>query len=297
VKGALTINTSLKNKKTMKRSINVPFIAKLITAILLLSASFTSCKKSIAEEEEINQKDVRIVAKETPGKYDKAIHVAATDAEAAFAGAVAGSIWGPWGSAIGAVVCGAAESLKEAYKSTNGISIPPLPVNQEWTNNNNPYDYMGQRHYLLMNEAFDNQAILIDPATLSLQAENYYAFATNFTVQSGWATAAEVNQSLPWGTFNAVMEDFNTHPNESFSDYLKRLFEQGTISYAVYNVLAPYVQTLESTTDMRLFQEYSRVQENMVLESDMSSQDKLNILGTMSTARIGIGYYWRAPFL
>jgi hypothetical protein len=106
-----------------------------------------------------------------PGNFAIWWKVAAADAGGAFVGACEGSVFGPWGTAAGAVICGGAASIGASRVAPGAGGCTPI---FPWPSKSaNEMDYVGRMHneivcnYFSSNRTSDNFEAVVSIAKVS----------------------------------------------------------------------------------------------------------------------------------
>ncbi|MDR0605018.1 MAG: hypothetical protein LBG80_12010 [Bacteroidales bacterium] len=217
--------------------------------------------------------------------------IALADAVGAAVGAV-GFVAGPVAGAISTVVCGVSASLatRKAIKLqkqeviSERIPSADLPDidNSSAKNDNNPYDYIGRTHYLLMND------FLADPTLC-------YGMDGEFSTSIYYKNVTEMlpNYISDIHTITFSIDDLEICLNQRNNPMQQVLQEiEITINPQLKSILIDYENYTKRCTDFESLYGYSILKEQEALNSIVFTDvEKQIALSYMSTLRWGY-WYW-----
>ena len=208
------------------------------------------------------------------------------DLTGALGGAAIGSAIPGFGTTAGAILGGAGASCTAAGSTCMGP--PPTGGNTSTENSFNPFDIVGEQHYIVLNQAYLNgnpyfTDDVFETDMFYNDGKNY--MITNLSYSDDDFNAYTVTQN------NSVIEHRMSNGDLNTVDYLQLLYRENMISRSVRDALLLYYNCFEVTTDVNAFEAYSISAENIIASSSMSEVDKSLVLCSMATARHG-AFYW-----
>jgi len=205
-------------------------------------------------------------------------------------GAVGAAVGGPGGALIGAGIGGTITGAGASMAAYADIKNKEEKQSFDFSpiiNLNNPFDDIGEIHYLIVNELIDND---LGDSFEGFDNEQYYFQTISLLANNEFWTLEELNvfeYNIYSSNFSFVKSSFQN--NELASDYVKKL---KYLTQEVQNVLYVYIKAFEASTSTSDFINYSINVEDLILNStQLSSFEKMQVLSVMSTARIGIQYW------
>lgn len=235
---------------------------------------------------------------ESPGRVRKwrtFLKVAGEDLKgaasgAAAGGAVGGAVGGPGGALVGAGIGGAITGAGASMAAYADIKDKNEKQSSDFSpiiNLNNPYDNIGEVHYIIVNELIEND---LGNSFENFDNQQYYFQTINLLANNEFWTLEELDvyeYNIYFSTFSSIKSSYQN--NEMASDYIKNLDH---LTQKVRDVLYVYIKAFESSTSTSSFINYSINVEDLILNStELDSLDKMQVLSVMSTARLGIQYW------
>lgn len=225
-------------------------------------------------------------------KWRNALRITGEDLKGAVSGAGTGAAAGSiipgvgtaTGAIIGGVVMGAGASMVAAAKDptspkSKNSFLPTLnPLNE--------YDVAGINHYGIINEALLDESNYLDGSG-DFSHFNFYNFSRYYLNNNTSYSEQEVNV-IEYPDYQLGMGIIAADNEEVLADFLNKL---DNISNSVESYLYLYFKAFESSKTIHDFVNYSLTVESIIINSDLNKLEKYQLLGTMSTARIGIQYW------
>jgi hypothetical protein len=205
--------------------------------------------------------------------------IAGKDLMGAAGGAIVGSV-------VGAVLGGVGASLYEA-----GSQMVAGPVITGGAGNPaNEFDYVGESHVAILAAGLgDDRDLIFDGAEL-LQ-EEFLTYGKSYLIDHDIFTAEEM-EFYNVGMLAEDLDFANTYGDESMITAITYLRDVGSLSDVEADILIPYYEAYEATTNYAEFHAFSVDSENIVMDDPSLSDDsKEMILSNMATTRHDLNYW------
>ncbi len=197
-----------------------------------------------------------------------------------------------------AITCGIISSMKAVYQnnsnsSNNQIRNISFPISSTVSNSNNPYDYVGYWHYYTLNSALSNTSNYED-------INDSFSYCVTYSFISSTLTSNNVFggtsfSSIIGGNYSTLKSDFNyvaSLSTTTCSSALYQMHSDGYINDVQYSVLSDYFDAIDNSNSASDFATYSvDIENDIVSDTSLSSNDKQCLLMIMSTARYSLQYY------
>jgi len=176
--------------------------------------------------------------------------------------------------------------LKEPPPEPDYASVDPICFNS-----NNPYDYLGSEHY---------ERMYLWVNDFSLISYDPYNSVSDYLIHNNVITALindtiiEIDDTVycTLSDFRNGLEEYLLYSDSSFSSNVDYFYSQGYITFAVYSLIKDYMEVYDTISSYSSFKNYSVAVEYDVNNSaNYSTEEKIILLGFMSTMRIGT-YFW-----
>ncbi len=204
--------------------------------------------------------------------------------EVALSDIIGGAVGTLTGGPVGGVLLGVGCSVAA------GLGIAPPPNDGGVSNNGNAYDYAGELHTEILNEALTTErAFVIQNGVLNF--DNLQIVANRILQENGINSTVQFSETDFFG-IQSYVDQAAVSSGGRMSIIAQNMGQEGKISNIESQILSNYFSAFENSSSFQAFLGYSVQMETMIEQSNLSSNSKELILFTMATARHDLNYWF-----
>ncbi len=186
-------------------------------------------------------------------------------------------------------------SDKQAGSIINsGPKYNPNWISQNFSNNLNPYDFVGKFHYDMLNDA--NNDNNVNYTAGQYDPGKFFNYIIGATLSTGISTPL-YTAHVPFSLTTQVLQGHNINENFDTPDFfgvVNAAYDENILSENGKNILLMYFDALLNVevNQLNAFTNYSIAMENMAnADPGLLQKEKILILSTLATSRYGINYW------
>ena len=204
------------------------------------------------------------------------------------AGGVAGAVTGGIGSVPGAIIGGILGVAGASFTAAGQENIANPGGNTGEPNPNNPYDFIGDIHYDIVDEMVNNYDLYMVNGELNYSKYEKLVFDH---LKLKYENCDDKKHCFQCNFFASEIQFHANRDGNIVSYFVESNPRLNGMSSVVRNIIKEYSQAIQSTNKKGDFTEYSIACEDIIVNSQLNEQEKLQVLSYMATARYGINYY------